>query len=47
MRTQTVECKTLKQAQKICPWACRFAKVVDGYKCFESISDYEIWINQK
>ena len=47
MRTQTVECETLEQAQEMCPWASRFAEVVDGFKCFESITDYEIWENQK
>lgn len=47
MRQKTVECETVEQAQDMCPWASRFAKVTDGYKCFESIEDYETWMNQK
>ena len=31
----------------IAPWACKFVRVCGGYKAFESITDYEIWKNQK
>jgi hypothetical protein len=47
MRTRTVECETLDQAKDLCPWACIFAEVSGGYKCFESIEDHNIWITQK
>ena len=47
MRTQTVECKYRYQAVKECPWASRIVKVTGGYKCFESIEDYNTWKNQK
>jgi len=47
MRVETVVCKWYKQAQKKCPWASRIAAVTDGFKCFESVTDYEIWKNQK
>ena len=47
MREQLVICKYRYQAAKECPWASRITKVTDGYLCFESITDYEIWKNQK
>jgi len=47
MRPQFVECKYRYQAVKECPWASAFAKVTDGYLCFESWDDYRIWKNQK
>ncbi len=47
MRQQTVECKTRKTALKRCPWAAYIVKVEDGYRCFESETDYLVWKNQK
>jgi hypothetical protein len=47
MRKTFVECTTRYQAQKECPWAEHFMKVVDGYQCFESIEDFRIARNQK
>ena len=47
MRTEYVECKYRYQAEKECPWASKIAKCGDGYMCFESWTDYEIWKNQK
>lgn len=47
MRTQFVECKYYYQAKKACPWVSVITKVQDGYKCFESVYDFEIWKNQK
>lgn len=47
MRKVFVECKTRYQAQKECPWANNIAKVGEGFMCFETITDYEIWKNQK
>ena len=47
MRTQFVETESRYKAKKQCPWASRTAKVCDGFMCFESITDFEIWKNQK
>lgn len=47
MRKQFVTAWTRKGAMIDCPWATKIVKVVDGYMCFESITDYEIWNNQK
>lgn len=47
MRVATILCKDRRTAKKHCPWASRIIKVTDGYKCFESIYDYEVWKNQK
>lgn len=42
--TQT---KTLKAALKKYPWACKVIKVDGGYMCFEFLTDYLTWQNQK
>lgn len=47
MRKSFVQCETRKQAETECPWASKIEKVEGGYMCFESISDYETWKNQK
>lgn len=47
MKQEFIECNTLKEAYSKCPWASKIVKVYGGYRAFESISDYEIWINQK
>lgn len=47
MRTQFVSCKYRYQALNACPWAAHICKVCDGYMCFESHDDYNIWRNQK
>ena len=47
MRTKFTQSKTRYRAQKDCPWASVITKVVDGYICFESRSEYEIWKKQK
>lgn len=47
MRKQFVQCRYRHQALKECPWSSRVAKVNGGYMCFESISDYYTWRNQK
>lgn len=47
MKTKFVECKYRYQAKKECYWASVIKKVIGGYMCFESITDYEIWKNQK
>lgn len=38
---------SLYAAKKQCFWASKFTKVVGGYMCFESVSDYETWKKQK
>lgn len=47
MRIEFVECKYRYQAKKACPWASVIAKVTGGYRCFESVADYETWRRQK
>lgn len=47
MRRKFISCWSRQRALEECPWASRVMKVVDGYICFESISDYEIALNQK
>lgn len=47
MRAKYVECKYLYQALKECPWASKVVKSCDGYMCFESWTDYEVWKKQK
>ena len=47
MRTEFVECASRTTAKRRCPWASRTAKVCDGFIAFESITDYQIWKNQK
>lgn len=47
MRTRFIECETEEQAKNECPWSSVIAEVVDGYMCFESWDDYNIWENQK
>jgi hypothetical protein len=46
MRTQFVQ-GSRRYAAKECPWACRLAKVANGYMCFESETDYQTWKRQK
>jgi len=47
MRKEFIETENRKEAKEECTWASKIVKVVGGYWCFESISDYEIWNNQK
>jgi hypothetical protein len=47
MRIETVDCKSRATAKRLCPWAAVIAKVVGGFKCFESVTDYAIWRRQR
>ena len=47
MKTQFIETGSRYQAKKQCPWAIKTAKVCGGFICFESVTDYKIWKNQK
>lgn len=47
MRVEFVQVNTRKEAEKQCPWAARIMKVEGGYRCFESVVDYETARNQK
>lgn len=47
MRTTFVETDSREVAKKECPWAAKIVKVEGGYMCFESITDYNTWKNQK
>ncbi len=47
MRTQFIQTSSPKKALAECPWAAKLIKVEGGYRCFESVSDYETWRKQK
>lgn len=48
MRTKFVEgAMSSREARNECPWAAHTVKVVGGYMCFESHTDYAVWRNQK
>ena len=47
MRSRFVECKSKTVACDECPWASVVVRVTGGYMCFESYSDYRVWMNQK
>ena len=47
MRIKFVENKSRYIARKECPWASRVTKCVDGFMCFESLADFELWYRQK
>lgn len=47
MRQAFYECKYRYQAVKEMPWAAVIVKVCGGYRGFESVSDYDIWKDQK
>ena len=47
MRIATVLNKSRYMAKEECPQASKIVKVIGGYICFESITDYEIWESQK
>ena len=46
MRKQFVMTDKMSVAIAECPWASRFVKVCDGYQCFESVDDFDTFINQ-
>lgn len=48
MRTYFVAVRTRYQAIKECPFTpSNVAKVCGGFICFESVTDYKTWKNQK
>lgn len=47
MKTQIVEVRSYHTAAKRMPWACKIAKVSNGFIGFESIADYRTWKKQK
>lgn len=46
MRTQFIQCETIEQAENECLWAAEIVEVDGGFMAFESVADYDIWINQ-
>jgi len=44
MRQEFIQTKSRKIAMLRTPWACRWVKVENGYRAFESISDYRIFM---
>ncbi len=47
MRTELIECKTRKTAERRAPWAAIIIKVEGGYMAFESREAHTTWLNQK
>ena len=47
MRQQYCEVESKKEAEFMCPWACKIIKTEGGYLCFESLEDYYTWKDQK
>jgi len=47
VRKEFVMVKSRKRAVEKCPWASFILKSEGGYWCFESLSDYQMYINQR
>jgi len=47
MRKEFVLTKKESEAWESCPWASVVLKAIDGFWCFESVDDAEVWRNQK
>lgn len=47
MRVQFIQTDSRYKAKKYCFWAAKVVKVKEGFICFESLQDYEIWKKQK
>ena len=47
MRTEFTECGDRRTAVKRRPWALTIIKVEGGYRGFESLVDYRIWMGQR
>lgn len=41
MRQEYVDCSCRKTAYRRCPWAAICMKVEGGFRCFESVTDYQ------
>lgn len=47
MRIEMIYTASRSAAKRSTPWAAKIAKVDGGYKAFESVSDYDMWRNQR
>jgi len=47
MRKEFVEGGSRGKAEELCPWASEIIELDYGFMCFESVTDAEIWDNQK
>lgn len=47
MRIEFVECKSRATAEKKCPWACKIMACEGGFRCYESMTDYQTAKKQK
>ena len=47
MKTELVQCSTWRTAKRRCPWSCKIVRVEGGFRCFESVTDYRVWRNQR
>ena len=47
MRQEFIQVANRKQATARAPWAAKIVKVEGGYMAFESIAEWQTWMNQK
>jgi hypothetical protein len=47
MKIESVQCNSKTEAESQMPWAAIVVEVDGGYMGFESIADYNTWLNQK
>jgi hypothetical protein len=47
MRQQFVRVVTREEAEERCPWASAIVETVGGFRCFESVADFEAWSRQR
>lgn len=45
-KQEELECTLEEALDALAPWACKIIEVEGGYHAFESITDYNTWINQ-
>ena len=47
MRVEFIETTDLEYAYSVCPWASKHAAVYGGYWMFESVYDYDVFLQQQ
>jgi hypothetical protein len=47
MKIKFIMTNKKSEAVEQCPWSSKIVKVHGGYLCFESLTDYTVWKNQK
>ena len=46
MRTQFIQCESVEEAERECPWAEEIVEVCGGWIAFEDLEDYATWADQ-